>query len=188
MRRHTYNCAYTHTHTHAHTHTQTGRSLDSFVRKYTSEDNYAASELMLKDAVRLEQQRSWVHEQSAEYNKRQKLLLANGPRQQDATLNMLLSAPYDEKQVRVCVCVCVCALLVFCECCAYLHTCVYAVWCVRARVYVAELVRAYKLLAPYVIDVCPCMCHLCRCIQSQNIYIYIHAHVHTLRLCRRICL
>ena len=35
-----------------------GRTLDGFVHKYTSEDNFAASELMLKDAVALEQQRS----------------------------------------------------------------------------------------------------------------------------------
>lgn len=69
-----------------------------FVGRYTSEDNYAASELMLKDAVALEQQRSWVHEHANDYNRRQKLLLENGPRQQDATLNMMLSTLYDERQ------------------------------------------------------------------------------------------
>lgn len=119
-----------------------GKTLDTFVDKYTSEDNKcapplpppafsppsvylfschpllvqlaagamflnfrsssprprrSASELMLKDAVNLEKRRSWIHEQSAEYNLRQKKLLENGPRQEDGTLNMILSASYDEK-------------------------------------------------------------------------------------------
>ncbi|EKX48573.1 hypothetical protein GUITHDRAFT_105719 [Guillardia theta CCMP2712] len=74
-----------------------GRSLDDFVKKYTSEDNKSASELMLKDAVAMEDRRMWIHEQAAEYNMRQKLLIERGPRQEDGTLNMILGAPYDEK-------------------------------------------------------------------------------------------
>eukprot|EP00960_Hanusia_phi_P041492 755022-Hanusia_phi.AAC.1 len=74
-----------------------GKSLDAFVKKYTSEDNKSASELMLKDAVALEDRRMWIHEQAAEYNMRQKLLIERGPRQEDGTLNMILGAPYDEK-------------------------------------------------------------------------------------------
>ena len=75
-----------------------GRSLDQFAARFTSEDNFSASEVMLKDAVRLEENRAWVHNHAAEHNMRQQLLLKHGPRQEDGTLNMLMSAPYDEKQ------------------------------------------------------------------------------------------
>jgi protein DGCR14 len=53
---------------------------------------------MLKDAEKLERDRAWVHDHAAEYNLRQQLLLKNGPRQEDGTLNMYLSAPYSEEQ------------------------------------------------------------------------------------------
>jgi len=36
----------------------------------------------------MEQARAWVHEHANEFNKRQKLLIENGPKQEDATLNM----------------------------------------------------------------------------------------------------
>ena len=74
------------------------RRLDQFLHKYTSEDNQSASQLLLEDSVALEQSRMWVHEQALEYNTRQQKLIANGPRQEDGTLNMVLSAKYDESQ------------------------------------------------------------------------------------------
>jgi hypothetical protein len=36
----------------------------------------------------MEQARAWVHEHANEFNKRQTLLLENGPKHEDATLNM----------------------------------------------------------------------------------------------------
>lgn len=75
-----------------------GRRLDQFLHKYTSEDNQSASQLLLDDSVRLEQSRMWVHEQALEFNTRQQKLIENGPRQEDGTLNMVLSAKYDETQ------------------------------------------------------------------------------------------
>lgn len=75
-----------------------GKRLDQFLRKYTSEDNQSASQLLLDDSVRLEQSRMWVHEQALEFNTRQQKLIENGPRQEDGTLNMVLSAKYDETQ------------------------------------------------------------------------------------------
>jgi protein DGCR14 len=75
-----------------------GKRLDQFLAKYTSEDNQSASNLLLEDSVRLEQARMWVHEQALEFNTKQQKLIENGPRQEDGTLNMVLSAKYDESQ------------------------------------------------------------------------------------------
>ena len=75
-----------------------GKRLDQFLNKYTSEDNQSASQLLLDDSVALEKSRMWVHEQALEFNTRQQKLIENGPRQEDGTLNMVLSAKYDETQ------------------------------------------------------------------------------------------
>ena len=75
-----------------------GKRLDDFVSRYTSEDNQSASQLLLDDSVKLEHSRMWVHEQALEFNTRQQKLIENGPRQEDGTLNMVLSAKYDESQ------------------------------------------------------------------------------------------
>lgn len=75
-----------------------GKRLDDFLSRYTSEDNQSASQLLLDDSVKLEQSRMWVHEQALEFNTKQQKLIENGPRQEDGTLNMVLSAKYDEQQ------------------------------------------------------------------------------------------
>ena len=75
-----------------------GRKLDQFLHKYTSEDNQSASQLLLDDAVRFEHTRMWVHDQALEFNTKQQKLIENGPRQEDGTLNMVLSAKYDQSQ------------------------------------------------------------------------------------------
>jgi protein DGCR14 len=75
-----------------------GKRLDQFLHKFTSEDNQSASQLLLDDSVRFEQSRMWIHDQALEFNTKQKKLLENGPRQEDGTLNMVLSAKYDESQ------------------------------------------------------------------------------------------
>jgi len=76
------------------------RSLDEFVRKYTSEDNQSASQVMLKDSLTMEERRRWVYEQAAEHNMRQQLLLTNGPRQQ------VRASPACMKLHSECKCVC----------------------------------------------------------------------------------